>query len=425
MRRFFTFVLLVFLLLVAVDSLRKWRNERPDAVRFPTSLADLLGHRDTVYSHPEKYTLADGPRLNPADVDVLAAMSQQRVVLCKAVVPSVVSIITSKTIREPAYVNDPLFQFFHRGRRFPNGSTQYLLGSGVIVSKEGHIVTNNHVIEQMDDIQVELSDGRHIKASLVGTDPDTDVAVLKVDAANDITPLAFGDSDKVEVGETIMAVGNPYGFEETVTQGIICAKGRTGSDVLRDLFQIDAAINPGNSGGPLVNVRGELIGLNDQIFTQSGGWQGVGFAIPSATVRRTLDRILKNGRVIYGYLGVLQSPQADAFARLGEPAKEKGVLVSDVVPGSPAEKAAIKPGDLIEKFNNQEVHDIQDLRRCVSQVNIDASVPIELLRNGQSLTVTAQVGEKPAPEVQLAALFHRQQRSQTSAGGPASLPGNE
>jgi serine protease Do len=403
MKRFFSFVLLVFLLLVAVGSLRKWHDRELDIFGFPSALERLFGHGDNLHRRPEKYTLADGPRVSLNDVDVLAAMSRQRVTLAKAVVPSVVSIISSKTVAPSAYSNDPIFQFFHRGRL--HGGRPGMLGSGVIVSKEGHIVTNNHVIDQMDDIEIELSDGRRKQATLIGTDPDSDVAVLKIEA-NDLTPLPFGDSEKVEVGETVMAVGDPYGYEESVTQGIISAKGRAGSDTLSDLFQIDAAINPGNSGGPLINVRGELIGLNEEIISQSGGWQGVGFAIPSDTVRRTMDGILKTGRVIYGYLGVLRSPRSDAMAELGARPESNGALVYDVVVGSPADKAAIRPGDVIQAFNHKEVHNFQDLRRDVSQVDIDATVPIELLRGGKTQTVTVRLGEKP-PEAQLAQLSRR------------------
>jgi serine protease Do len=419
MKRFLSFVFLVLLLLLAVDSLRQWHNRQPVVFSLPGPLAELFGQGDSGHRRPEKYTLAEGPRVNPNDVDVLAAMSRQRITLAKAVVPSVVSIISSKTVQVPSYMNDPLFQLFHRGRM--HGPPSGFIGSGVIVSKEGHIVTNNHVIDQMDDIEVELNDGRHKKATLIGANSDNDVAVLRIEADN-LTPLPFGDSAKVEVGETVMAVGNPYGYEESVTQGIISAKGRSSSETLSDLFQIDAAINPGNSGGPLINVRGELIGLNEAIYSQSGGWQGVGFAIPSDTVRRTMDSILRTGRVIYGYLGVLASPRTDAMAELGPPADDQGALVYDVVAGSPADKAAILPGDIIQKFNHRDVRDFQDLRRAVSQVEIDATVPIELLRGGKPMTVTARVSEKP-PDTQLAQVFRPRQRAAPgNPGAPSIVP---
>ena len=415
-KRLFSFVILVLLLLVGVGSLRQWHDRQSVFSGLPASWQRFLGQGDDVRRRPEKYTLAEGPRVNVNDVDVLAAMSRQRITLAKAVVPSVVSIISSKTVQSPSYLNDPLFQFFHRGRL--HGGRPGMLGSGVIVSQEGHIVTNNHVIDQMDDIEIELNDGRRKRATLIGTDPDSDVAVLKIEADH-LTPLPFGDSEKVEVGETVMAVGDPYGYEESVTQGIISAKGRSGSDTISDLFQIDAAINPGNSGGPLINVRGELIGLNEEIISQTGGWSGVGFAIPSDTVRRTMDGILKTGRVIYGYLGVLRSPRSDAMSELGgaRPVESNGALVYDVVVGSPADKAAIEPGDVIQAFNHKEVHSFQDLRRDVSQVDIDASVPIELVRGGKTLTVTVRLGEKP-PEGQLAQSSRRQQHAPADEAMP-------
>ena len=306
MKRFFNFLVFVALLCIAVGSLQLWQERREGSTgRLTRGLHDFF-HPETNRRHPEKYTLADGPRIDPKDVNVLAALSHQRIALAQAVVPSVVSITTSRTVQVPDFQNDPFYQFFHRNQHQRNSQTQNQLGSGVIVSKEGHIVTNNHVIEGMDEIEVELSDGRKRAARLIGTDTDTDIAVLKIEDGN-VVPLPFGDSEAVEVGETVMAVGNPYGLEESVTQGIISAKNRAGSENTSDLFQIDAAINPGNSGGPLVNVRGELIGINEAIFSRTGGWQGVGFAVPSATVRRTMDGILHVGRVIHGYLGVYRA----------------------------------------------------------------------------------------------------------------------
>jgi serine protease Do len=401
MKRFLSFLLFVLLLSVGVGALQVWKAHREGV-----SLRGPLGRffdQGPAQRRPEKYTVADGPSIDLKDVDVLAAMSRQRVLLAKAVVPSVVSITTSRTVRRPRS-DDPYMQFFHRG--MGNTATQQTLGSGAIVSKEGHIVTNNHVIDQMDQIEVELSDGRTKKARLIGADAATDIAILKIDAG-DLQPLPFGDSDKVEVGETVMAIGNPYGLEESVTQGIISAKGRA-NETLSDLFQTDSAINPGNSGGPLVNVRGEMIGINEAIYaTRSGGWQGVGFAIPSATVRRTMDSILKTGRAVHGYLGVnLQPLTMEAAREFGLP-DDQGAFVADVVPDSPAERAKIQRGDFIKKFNNQRIGDIQELRRRVSEAPVDTNVPVELLRGGKVLTLTAKIAEKP-PEAQLSQIPQRQ-----------------
>ena len=401
MKRFFSFLLFILLLALAVISLEVWKERGASGYTARQVWDKFILGRDAGRHYPEKYTVASGPRVDIRDVDVLAAMSRQRVLLAKAVVPSVVSITTSKTVAAPSFGNDPLMQFFHRGLPQGGATTQKALGSGAIVSKEGHIVTNNHVIDGMDEIEVKLSDGRHLRATLIGTEPATDVAILRIDA-KDIQPLPFGDSDAVEVGETVMAVGNPFGLDESVTQGIISAKGRRGSENISDLFQTDAAINPGNSGGPLVNVRGELIGINEAIFSESGGWLGVGFAIPAATVRSTMDTILKTGRVIHGYLGIYQQSanEEDALRQLGL-GNQKGVLVDGVATGSPAEKADIQPGDFIQKFNHKPVGDFQELRHSVAEVDVDTTVPIELLRNGKKLSVNALIAEGPPPGTRL------------------------
>ena len=384
MKRLFSFLLFVSLLAIAVGSLQTWKNRRYGRNSGWASPLLKLVHPDNAPHYPEKYTFASGPSIDLKDVNVLAAMSRERIGLARAVVPSVVSIVTSRNVESPEFQRDPFYQFFHGKQAERRGQIASQLGSGAIVSKEGHIVTNNHVIEGMDQIAVKLSDGRELTARLIGTDTDTDVAVLKVDTDN-ITPIHFGDSASVEVGETVMAVGNPYGYEESVTQGIISAKGRRGTDNVSDLFQIDAAINPGNSGGPLVNVRGELIGINEAIFSRSGSWQGVGFAIPSSTVQRVVDGILKTGRVIHGYLGIERALT-----------EGPGVLVNSVVTGSPADKAAILPGDVIQKFNHQPVNDFDDLRREVAEVNVDSTVPVEVIRAGKTLAVNARIAEKPA-----------------------------
>ncbi len=394
MKRFFNFLLFVALLCIAVGSLQLWKERREGSTGRLTRGLQEFFRPETGRRHPEKYTLADGPRIELKDVNVLAAMSRQRIALAQAVVPSVVSITTSRTVQVPEYQSDPFYQFFNRNRRQKNSGTENQLGSGAIVSKEGHIVTNNHVIEGMDEIEVKLSDGRRRAARLIGTDPDTDIAVLKIEDKN-VVPLPFGDSEAVEVGETVMAVGNPYGLEESVTQGIISAKNRAGSENTSDLFQIDAAINPGNSGGPLVNVRGELIGINEAIFSRTGGWQGVGFAVPSATVRRTMDGILRTGRIIHGYLGIQRALTSGP-----------GVLVDSVVAGSPAEQAAIQPGDTIRKFNGKPVGDFDDLRRSVAEVEVDATVPVELLRGGKPVSVQARIAERPPQQAQLSQVPH-------------------
>src|SRR5215831_9915302 len=271
---------------------------------------------------PEKYTFASEPAVNPKQVVSLEALSQERRALVKSVIPAVVAVKTSKKVVRQGYGSDP-FEFFFgnpRGqfRRSPRDEAlvQNSLGSGVIVTNEGHIITNTHVVDQVDEIEVQLSDGRTKKARLVGADEQLDLAVLKIDSPG-VKPLVLADSDTVQPGDSVLAIGNPFGLQETVTDGIISWKGQPNSTDLRgDLLQTNAAINPGNSGGPLINLRGEVVGINEQIVSSSGGSQGIGFAIPSNTVRTALESVLKNGRIIRGYLGivsrVLQTGQQDA-----------------------------------------------------------------------------------------------------------------
>ncbi len=385
MKRFFQFLLFVFLLSSAVSALYVWKTRRGDVL--PTA----AGGKRT----PEKFTTAEGPTLDLKDVNVLAEMSRQQTKLASAVIPSVVSVSTQKVQRQRT-VRDPFAEFF--GLLDPSqrqGRVQSSLGSGAIVSKEGHIVTNNHVIDGMDQIKVQLHDGREFPARLIGAAPANDLAILKIDAG-DLTPLPFGNSDAVQVGEMVYAVGNPFGLEETLTQGIISAKGRRAAESGGEFFQTDAAINPGNSGGPLVSVRGELVGINTMIYSQTGGSVGIGFAIPSAVVKRVLESVLKTGRVIRPYLGITPRDLTPALAQsLGIP-DQRGAVVAEVGQGTPAEAAGLLPRDVITKFNEKPVRDALDLRNRVLETEIDAKVPIELLREGKPLTLTAQVRELPA-----------------------------
>src|ERR1700687_3714977 len=297
---------------------------------------------------PEKYTLASEPSVDSKQVASLEALNRERRGLVSSVLASVVAVKTSKKIgirRE--YGLDP-FEFFfgNQQRRFRSPRDEALvqssLGSGVIVTNEGHIITNDHVVDQVDEIEVQLSDGRTEKARLVGADSQLDLAVLKIDDPG-VKPLKLADSDTVQPGDFVLAIGNPFGLQETVTDGIISWKGRPNSTDLRgDLLQTNAAINPGNSGGPLINLRGEVIGINVAIISRSGGSQGIGFAIPSNTVRTALESLLKQGRIIRGYLGIqMRVPQS------GQPAPTGEVVVDEIIPGSPAEDAHLQKGDVI------------------------------------------------------------------------------
>ncbi|MFZ0916032.1 MAG: trypsin-like peptidase domain-containing protein, partial [Candidatus Udaeobacter sp.] len=319
---------------------------------------------------PEKYTLASEPSVDSKQVASLEALNRERRALVRSVVPSVVAIKASKRIGvRRDYGSDP-FEFFfgNRRRRYPQDETlvQNSLGSGVIVTNEGHIITNTHVVSdgegnQVDQIEVQLSDGRTKKARLIGADSQQDLAVLKIDDPG-VKPLKLADSDTVQPGDFVLAIGNPFGLQETVTDGIISWKGQPNSTDFRgDLLQTNAAINPGNSGGPLINLRGEVVGINEQIVSSSGGSQGIGFAIPSNTVRAVLESVLKNGRVIRGYLGIVSR----ALRSEQGPTDNEGVVVDQVMPGSPAAQAQLQPGDVVRKFNGRDVQNITTLRKMV------------------------------------------------------------
>ena len=343
----------------------------------------------------EKYSLATTPSIDPKDVAGLENLNRERRALVSAIIPSVVSIKTSKKapVRRQ-YQLDPS-DFFNRNprqNRNPNeeAMVQNSLGSGVVVTSEGHIITNNHVVDQVDEIEVQLSDGRTKKAKLIGADAVVDLAVLKVDEPG-LKPLKFGDSDSVQAGDFVVAIGNPFGFEETVTDGIISSKGRPNRvDGFGDYLQTNAAINPGNSGGPLVNLRGEIIGINTAIISRSGGSQGIGFAIPSNSVKTALESLLKNGRIIRGYLGIQARPTTQGVA------ENDGVIVEDVILNSPASEAKLKRDDVIKKFNGHTVRNIMELRSLVSQVDLNKKVDLEIIRNGNTQKVTAEIKEQPA-----------------------------
>ncbi len=348
---------------------------------------------------PEQYTPAEGPRIDPKDIQVLSAMDAEYTRLVQAVIPSVVSITTSRRVQTDSGPVDP-FEMFFRNRRLrtPQERTQTSLGSGVIVSKEGHILTNHHVVANMDKIEIQMTDGRIEPAQLIGTDEQTDIAVLKINT-KDIVPLPLGDSDQVKAGQMVFAVGNPFGLQETVTQGIVSAKGRRAvADSGVEFLQTDAAVNQGNSGGPLLNLRGEIIGINSAIFSTSeeGAWLGISFAIPANVARRALESVLKTGRIVRGYLGVTMKDITPDMARQIGLKDTAGTIVCDVLPGSPAEKAGIQKGDVIRRFNGRPVKDILGLRSSVAETDLNSSVELTIVRQGQEKTVTAQIAEAPA-----------------------------
>jgi len=342
----------------------------------------------------EKYSLATSPSVDPKEVAGLENLNRELRALVASVIPSVVSIKTAKKVPVRRQYQDPSDFFNRNPRQFRNPNDEALvqnsLGSGVVVTAEGHIITNNHVVDQVDEIEVQLSDGKTKKAKLIGADAVADLAVLKIDEPG-LKPLKFGDSDAMQAGDFVVAIGNPFGFEETVTDGIISSKSRPNrADGFGDYLQTNAAINPGNSGGPLVNLRGEIIGINTAIISRSGGSQGIGFAIPSNSVKSALESLLKNGRIIRGYLGIQAKP-----ATPGAPETD-GVIVDGVFPNSPASEAKLKQDDVIKKFNDHSVRNIVELRSLVSQTEINKKVDIEVVRDGKTMKLTTEIREQPA-----------------------------
>jgi Do/DeqQ family serine protease len=340
---------------------------------------------------PETFTLPDKPPLDPKDVELLARMNEEYARLTRAVVPSVVSINTAGVQTER------LLDMWGRARerRYPTQGQ----GSGVIVTKEGHVVTNHHVIAGQQQIHVTLHDGKSYPARLIGEDALLDIAVLRIDADASFTPLKFGDSSQAQVGQIVFAVGNPFGLGETVTQGIISAKERSISDNQRDLFQTDAAINPGNSGGPLVNLRGEIIGINVAIFSpdkQNPGFQGVGFSIPTNDVKDALFQILERGRPVRGFLGVQMRDMEPAVrSALGYDGAD-GAAVLGISPGSPAQAAGLQPWDVIRALNGETIRSATQLFTLVQKTRIGSTVTLGVWRKGQTVELKATITESGA-----------------------------
>ena len=333
----------------------------------------------------------------PATVAPSMTQAPAWVELARAVKPAVVNISTKRVdggrTSEPGRSgpSDPFDQFFQpfMGQRPPR--TLRSLGSGFIINQSGYVVTNNHVVDGATEIRVKLSDGRDLVARVAGRDPKTDLALLKVDASG-LPVVPLGDSGRLEVGEPVMAIGNPFGLEQTVTTGIVSATGRViGEGPYDDFVQTDASINPGNSGGPLVNARGEAIGINSAIVSRSGGSVGIGFAIPINLAKPILTQLASTGHVVRGWLGVAIQPVTAELAKsfgLGEPA---GALVASVVGGSPAMQAGIKAGDVITEYNGKKVARADALPRAVADTPVGRDVPVTLVRDGKPMKVTVKV----------------------------------
>ncbi len=328
--------------------------------------------------------------------------------IVKKVAPSVVKVsVTMKASDNPMSNSDmDFFRRFFGGEGLnqmnpgqQHGPMEHGLGSGVIVSPDGYILTNNHVVNNASEIQVAMNDGRQFTAKVIGADPKTDVAVVKISADN-LPALTLADSDKVEIGDVVLAIGNPFGIGQTVTKGIVSAKDRTTSgDGDEDFIQTDAAINPGNSGGALVDTDGRLVGINSAILTHSGGNQGIGFAVPSNLCRWVMDSLVKNGRVDRGLLGVMIQNLTPDLAKAFKLDRTTGALVGDVSPGSPAEKAGLRSGDVITQFNGQSIMDASQLKLRVAESAPGSTAQLGISRNGESKTFDVTLGSAPDNKV--------------------------
>jgi serine protease Do len=342
--------------------------------------------------------------------------------LIKKASPSVVTIIAVKIIRgsgegsAPSGLEDPSRDFSKRffGEQIPKDYRQNALGTGFIIDREGFILTNNHVVEQTEELKVRLSDEKEFKAQIIGRDPKTDLALIKINADRPLVPLILGDSDKIEVGDWVVAIGNPFGLGNTVTAGIVSAKYRQiGGGPYDNFIQTDASINPGNSGGPLLNMDGEVIGVNSAIFSESGGSIGIGFAIPINMAKQLLPQ-LKEGKVRRSWIGVvIQDITPELKAKLGL-GTDEGALVSDVVSGGPADKAGIQRGDVILRFDGKPIRNSQNLPFVVASAPIGKTVEVEIMRGNQRLNLQVKTEE-----------LKEEAEEEASANGPGPYLGIE
>ena len=334
---------------------------------------------------------------NPQSADI--ALASLRTAAEKAM-PAVVNIYTTKETRLPhqPFMDDPLFRRFF-GDQFDRESRQTAsLGSGVIVGPEGYVLTNNHVIETADEIEVAFAGGRKSAAKVVGTDPETDLAVLKVDTAH-LPTIAFGDSKTLSIGDFVLAIGNPFGVGQTVTMGIVSAKGRSrlGISTFEDFIQTDAAINPGNSGGALVDSAGNLVGINSAIYSRTGGSLGIGFAIPSELARHVMEEIIQHGSVTRGWIGVEVQDISPELAESFRLPSTNGTLIAGVQPGGPADRAGIRRGDILVGVESRAFTDSTEMLNLIAALKPGDQATLKIVRDHQEKQVKIQVGTRPRP----------------------------
>ena len=318
--------------------------------------------------------------------------------------PSVVNVSTSKEVHSPRHplLNDPVFRRFFGDQLPDEAQRASSLGSGVIVSTSGYVLTNHHVVEAADEIEVTLADGKKLLAKVVGNDPDTDLAVLRVDADN-LPAITFGSSEGLRVGDVVLAIGSPFGFSQSVTSGIVSALGRTGLGIntFENFIQTDAAINPGNSGGALIDAAGNLIGINTAIFSPSGGSMGIGFAIPVSTAKMVLEQIVKSGSVTRGWIGVEAQAISPAMADSFKLGSTRGALIAGVLRGGPADKAGVKPGDVLLEVQGKPVADPTGMLNLIAALAPGQATKVKLKRHGQDVDATITVGRRPKPQARV------------------------
>lgn len=310
--------------------------------------------------------------------------------------PAVVNILTSKASREThPLLKDPFFRRFF-GDRMPPDEQMASLGSGVIVSGDGYILTNNHVVEGADMIEVGLADGRKAAARIVGTDPETDLAVIRI-SARDLPVMVLGNPEAARVGDVVLAIGNPFGVGQTVTLGIISALGRNNLHInnFENFIQTDAAINFGNSGGALVDTNGHLLGINSAIYSQTGGSVGIGFAIPVSTAKNVLDAIVKNGQVVRGWIGIESQDITPELAESFGLGKNSGAIIAGVVRGGPADRAGMRPGDILVAVGGKEVANTSEMLNLIAQLEPGEKAPLRILRKNRESTLDVTVGKRP------------------------------
>jgi Do/DeqQ family serine protease len=341
---------------------------------------------------PQIVSVAQTPE---AAASVAAAAPGSYRIAAQRAAPAVVSIVASKVSPRRPQADDPWFRFFF-GERSPQDQPQRGLGSGVIVSPEGYLITNNHVVDGADDIEVQLADGRLAQARLVGTDPDSDVAVLKIDLAK-VPAITFGNTENLQVGDAVLAIGNPFGVGQTVTAGIVSALGRNqlGINTFENFIQTDAAINPGNSGGALVDTGGNLVGINTAIFSRTGGSLGIGFAIPANTARMVMEGLIRDGSVVRGWIGVEPRDLTPEMAESLRLPVRSGVLITGVLQNGPAGSGGMKPGDVVVKIAGQDIANTAQLFNAVAALKPGQPAVIAVQRGERAVELKLQVAQRP------------------------------